>query len=210
MTVKHILSSLIQVISSQRVLPGGSTLNPSDKGANVTLSGGNLTATNSSGVYAVRGTSSKSTGKKYFEITIGSGAGGNSLSVGIANASAPLNTTGLGLDSGSDSIVWYDASAIYINDGSIGSPGDFSNGQVLGVAVDLGGTKIWFCDISGAPTNWNGLSTNTPGVNGGASFSASTGPWFAALGFRNAGAMTINFGGSGFSGSIPSGFSAWG
>ena len=209
MTVNHVLSSLLQVIS--RVPPAaGSMLNPSDKGGTITLSGGNLTATASAGNDNVRGTTSKSTGKKYFEVTIGSGAGGNTLAVGIANSSAPLTVTGLGLDASSDSIVWYDANACYINNGSVGSPGSISNGQVLGIAIDLGAKLIWFCDITGSPTNWNGASSNVPGTNGGFSFSASTGPWFAALGFRGAGAMTINFGGSGFSGSIPSGFSAWG
>ena len=207
MTVNHVLSSLLQVIA--RVPPAaGSTLNPSDKGSGVTLSNGNLTATTAAGTYDVRSTSSKATGKKYFEVTIGSGASGNTLGIGVANASLSL-TTCIGLDSGNTSISWFDTDAVYFNDSSIGSAETFTNGAVVGIAIDFGAQLAWFCNVSTAPTNWNGTSSNTPGVNGGLSFGASSGPWFAALGFRGAGAMTINFAGS-FSGSIPSGFSAWG
>lgn len=47
------------------------TWNPADKGANITLSGGNLTATTSAFAWdAVRTTISKSTGKWYFEMSI--------------------------------------------------------------------------------------------------------------------------------------------
>src|SRR5262245_9189902 len=45
------------------------TWNPSDKTANITLSNGNLTAQNTDGTNsAARGTTSKSSGKHYFEV----------------------------------------------------------------------------------------------------------------------------------------------
>jgi hypothetical protein len=70
------------------------TWNPSDKNANVTLSGGNLTASVASWTthYAARATIWKSSGKWYWEVTVVSNAWtiliwvGNSL-MSIANNS---------------------------------------------------------------------------------------------------------------------------
>ncbi len=202
----HILSALLQAIAARQP-PPGVTLNPSDKGSGITLSGGNLVA-NGAATNNVRATASLATGKAYFEVTINSGAGGNALGVGIANASMPL-TTGLGLDSSNNSLSWYDTDAVYFNDSSIGSAEIMSNGNTIGLAIDFGAQKFWGCNISTAPTNWNGSSGNVPGSSGGLSFGASSGPWFPALGFRNTGQMTVNFGASSFAGSVPSGFTAY-
>ena len=75
----HILSALLQAIAARQP-PPGVTLNPSDKGSGITLSGGNLVA-NGAATNNVRATASLATGKAYFEVTINSGAGGNALSL---------------------------------------------------------------------------------------------------------------------------------
>lgn len=202
----HILSALLQVIAARQP-PPGVTLNPSDKGSGITLSGGNLVA---SGVATnvVRATASLATGKAYFEVTINSGAGGNALGVGIANSGMSL-TTGLGLDSSNDSLSWYDTDAVYFDNSSIGSAEIMNNGNTLGIAIDFGAQEFWGCNVSTAPSNWNGSSSHSPGGSGGLSFGASSGPWFPALGFRNTGQITANFGASSFAGSVPSGFTAY-
>src|ERR1039458_9310106 len=46
------------------------TWNPSDKGSNITLSNGNRTATGATAWNSVRGTTSSSTGKLYFETVV--------------------------------------------------------------------------------------------------------------------------------------------
>lgn len=97
----------------------GSTWNPSDKSANVTLSNGNLTATQSSSAGTnsmVRGTSGKSTGNLYFEVSLDycNGAANDGWICGVANATQSLsnfvgsstNSLGVG-DNGSVGIVWY-------------------------------------------------------------------------------------------------------
>ena len=67
------------------------TWNPSDKNADVTLSNGNLTATAATNsVHLVaRGTTSKSTGKAFYEVTLVARDG--PCSVGFANATASLS-----------------------------------------------------------------------------------------------------------------------
>ncbi len=203
----HILSALLQAIAARQP-PPGVTLNPSDKYSGITLSGGNLVAAGTA-TGIVRATASLSTGQAYFEVTVNSGASGNALAIGIANASMPL-TTALGFDSSSDSICYYDSTAsAYYNDAGLGSAPDFSNGAVVNIAVDFGAKLIWMRNWSTSHTVWNSSSSNVPGSSGGISFSSSTGPWFPAIGFRNTGNMTINFGASSFSGGIPSGFSAY-
>src|SRR5262245_53474608 len=75
----------------------GSTWNPSDKSANMTLSNGNLTAQCSvTGDTGVRGTSSATTGKLYFEVTTDQTgiANGGDTGIGIGASTANLNTVG--------------------------------------------------------------------------------------------------------------------
>src|ERR1019366_3562745 len=99
MTVPHVLSSLIQVISFRQP-PAGVILNPSDKYSGITLSGANLIAAGTA-TGIIRANASLATGKGYFEVTVNSGAGGSALAVGVANASMPL-TTALGFDVSSE------------------------------------------------------------------------------------------------------------
>lgn len=208
MTVNAVLSALLQVIAARQP-PPGTTLNPSAKGSGVTLSGGNLAA---SGVATnnVLGTTSLASGLAYFEVTINSGAGGNALGIGVGNASTPLSGTGLAFDSSHDAICYYDSlGGAFFDGGSIGSAPDFTNSQVVCIAVDFNTQMIWMRNFTSSPTVWNSSSSNVPGSSGGISFGASSGPWFPALGFRGTGEMTVNFGASSFSGSIPSGFSSW-
>lgn len=70
------------------------TWNPADKDASITLSGSDLIATGTaaSAWRAARGTVSHTTGKWYFEVKCRLNTGNGNNMVGVANASAALNT----------------------------------------------------------------------------------------------------------------------
>ncbi len=81
-----LLMHMMGVIAGQT--PAGfTTWNPSDKSANITLSGGNLTAATSGSTGGVRSTNSKGAVQAYFAITIVSGPGGTSQFIGMGTAS---------------------------------------------------------------------------------------------------------------------------
>src|ERR1019366_4629393 len=127
--MSNVLQALMGVLATVQSRPAATTLNPSDKGAGITLSGGNLTAAGVS-TNNVRSTTSKTTGKLYFEVTVNSGATGNALGVALANAGMSLTATGPGLDGGNGSICWYDTSPWYLNGGSVGNAEIMNNGDV--------------------------------------------------------------------------------
>ena len=101
------------------------TWNPADKDGTLTLSGGDLTVTKTgaSGFGNVRSTTSKTTGKHYYEATA-FGSLGNA-GIGVANAVASL-TNYLGVDS--NSYGWYDT--------GFGGSTTFVAGDVIGIAID--------------------------------------------------------------------------
>jgi hypothetical protein len=131
------------------------TWNPADKGASVTLSGGDLVATCASGVnHNARSTVSKSAGKWYWEVSL-QNTGGMGIMLGVANASQSVTASPL---SGSDCLV------LRLNDGSIwkggssvGSMGTtLDNGDVLSIAYDAGAGTVGFSKNGGAYTTISG------------------------------------------------------
>lgn len=189
------------------------TWNPSDKNSLITLSGGNLVAARSTltgDVYAsVRGTRSRSTGKRYFEVTVNtSAAGANSMGIGIATASFAL-TNLVGFHAESIGALSSGATpGIYFGGAVATAFGDYTAGDVICVAVDLDAELIWFRKNGGA---WSGTSGNPATGVGGTSFASLTPPYFPAFTGRNATAtqVTANFGATAFAQSVPSGFGAW-
>jgi len=185
------------------------TWNPSDKSACTTLSAGNLKATASAGGCGVRSTNYKSSGKWYVEClweTLGSTGG--VWSFGMANSSAVLGNT-----VGSDANAWGFCDQYY-GDGTKAHNGSGSayygsipvSGDRIMMAVDLTAGKVWWgingvWIASGDPANgtneaFSGLSGNLYVMCRGAYYGAAPD-------------QTVNFGGSAFTYSIPSGFSAW-
>ncbi|RJE90661.1 hypothetical protein D3P07_00690 [Paenibacillus sp. 1011MAR3C5] len=114
--------------------------NPNKKGANVTLSNGNITAT-ISGREGVFATSGKTTGKYYFEVIHDSGP--RILSIGIANEIAPTNATWVFQQSG---VYYGNEGRLYGFTGSStsGTPygSTFTVGDVIGVAFDVDAKTI--------------------------------------------------------------------
>lgn len=182
------------------------TWNPSDKSANITLSGGNLIATLSSATFDnVRATKSASAGKYYYEITNGAGI---SLSyVGVAASGVSL-TSALG---NSTNTVAYGSNGNVNTNGSFSAAiGTYTDGDRIDMALDLDNGKVWFRKNGG---NWNAdgsanPTTNTNGIdinNNG----TITGPFFPAGGMSFTTSQTANFGGSTYTGTPPSGFGNW-
>lgn len=180
-----------------------SAWNPLDAGSAFTLSNANFTASASgSYIQTVRGTTSKSTGKWYFEVTASSIATSGDL-IGIAKSSTPLG-----------SIVGQDAYSygLYSADGYLYSGGGkqyylstFTTSDVIGIAIDLTGNLLYISK-NGSWLNSANPSAGTGGISitGGAYFPAAS--IFATSGTAT---FILNTGGTAFTATIPTGFSAW-
>jgi len=180
--------------------------NPSDKGANIVLSAGNLTANATAvGVYqSVRAAVGKTSGKYYFEGTYPVGSVSANLLFGIGSATASLSNY-LGSDAQSGGLD----GAGNIQGVGGGTAGAQILNDVISVAVDADNKTVWW-RVNGG--NWNGSGTPNPATNtGGKSFAAFGGAVYPMWsgGFSN-GIFAVNFGHKTFSYAVPSGFtSGW-
>jgi hypothetical protein len=118
------------------------TWNPADKGAQITLSNGNLTAeaVNWPTYQSVRATESKSSGKWYWEAYVDNKA--YQVLVGVANSSANVSAR-----AGSDANGWVYKSLNgdkFNNNVSTAYGATFTTGDIIGVALNLDTGKIWF------------------------------------------------------------------
>jgi len=186
----------------------GTTWNPSDKAAAITLSNGNLTATGTINAADVdrnaRGISGKSSGKWYFECAFS--ALGTYVGIGVANSTAPLNTTYIGQDvngwgafstGGSYHNAVASVTAIFPT---------FVANNIIMVALDMDNGKVWM----GVNGTWP--SSGDPAAGTNYSWNGITGTIYPAIGLKNvltAAVGTANFGTTPFTYTPPSGFFAW-
>ena len=185
--------------NQQLLLAKGSTVsftyatwNPADKGANLTLSGSNLIAT-TSGLGIVRSTIGKSTGKWYWEITIGGNPGGVGTAVSTVSLAAALGNSGSSYDGFSYNGAYGNTLTGSYSQYPFGAT--FVAGDVIGMAFDIDAGTLSFYK--------NGILQGT----GQAGFPAGT--YYAAVGGGASGEIyTANFGASTFSYSPPSGFNS--
>lgn len=168
------------------------TRNPSDKSANITLSWGNLIATNSTAAWSsVRSTIAKSSGKRYREYTIGAGT---DWFVGIGNSSATLSN-----------YPWWDSNGYwyYYNDGSKWTANSYSaywasytTGNIIGVALDMtAGTITMYKNNVSQWTMYTGLTGNLYAMVG------MYGNWAST-------SVTANFGATALTYTPPAGFNS--
>lgn len=189
---------------------------------NVTLSGGNLTATHNSAVAGGAKTASTKLNacKYYFEVTLTNITTADRLSgFGILrNTGTYANIT----NTFPDNTVLYVGNgggvpfgAIWANAGdSTMALGALANGDVIGVAVDFVSAEIWFRK---APSgNWNGSALANPattvsGVTISGAMNSGANACGPAIGYGGTNeVMTVNFGATAFVGAVPSGFkSGW-
>jgi hypothetical protein len=182
-----------------------------------TLSNGNLTAANAATWYqGAFGTTTHTTGKWYFEITLT--AADNSISNSYGWGAA-LDGTGL-IDFSSGGVGGV---ICYLGSGGINAGGsgtgygiNASQGAIVGVAIDLTNQKMWFKIVAGTGSGgalWNGNGTANPATNVNGAAIPTAGAMRPLISFNTHNTtdiMTANFGASAFSGAAPSGFSAWG
>lgn len=178
----------------QQVLLAGSweptyaTWNSADKSPDVSLSGSDLVISSASTLNeGVRATQGKSSGKWYWEVTIGSPGFGY---VGVAASTETLNDRFIGFGANG----WaYRSDANSINNSTATAYGaTYTTGDVIGVALDMdAGTITFYKNGSSQGQAFSGLSgTLYPANSIGASSNVS---------------HTANFGASAFAYSIPTG-----
>lgn len=174
-----------------------------DKSTGISLSASELKATAGTAAWkTVRASSSRSTGKYYFEVRIDATDAGRNHEVGICPSTTNLESylilTGIGYDGatghfGKDNI-------------SLGSPGvTYTTGDIVGVALDAGAGKIWFAKNN----TWLASGDPANGIN--PAYSSLSGSWFPAFSpFEVNTAATARFRSAHFTYTPPSGFAAWG
>jgi hypothetical protein len=178
------------------------TLNPSDMGSSAALWNGNLTDISSLGT-GVRGTIGKSSGKWYFEMTVNSTENGFAPCVGIASSATPLSNSAW--VSGPGEFTYYgmwNGQLIYGSGTRAAYGGNFTTGDVIGVAVDLDNHQITYY--------MNGVSL-------GLAYTSATlaaGTYFPFISDAGNGTFssqeTLNFGQNRFAYPVPAGFnSGW-
>lgn len=185
---------------------GGSTTtwDPASHNAGITLSNGNLTASQATGDFDnVKATRVITTGKHYWEVEIDvQGTAGdcflgvcdstynNALRVASANPSAILRSNG----------------TQYKDNSTSGSAFSYTAGDVVMFAWDADGEQIWF----GKNGTWH--SGGDPAAGTGAQITglstASMSPCFGPDNDATTTTVTINCGATAFAYSIPSGFTA--
>lgn len=171
------------------------TWNPSDKAANLTLSLGNLKVTQSTATWdSVRSTISKSSGKWYWEITIGNAA--NYYMLGIAKSDLTVVGNYPGSASGT-SYGYFQTTGQKFSAGSAAAYGAaYGISDVIGTALDMdAGTLIFYKNNTSQGTAFTGLS----------------GAYFACVGLQLQGGtidLIANFGASALTYAPPAGYNA--
>lgn len=184
------------------------TFDPAFNPTNITLSNGNLTATgvNSSTNQNVRTGVGFTSGKVYWEATLNATGASNGAGVGIEN---PNNGSGF---LGGTLYGWcYTAGGIFYNNGSnTATWATYAVNDVICIAVDITAKKLWIRKNGG---NWNNTAGNDPATNvGGTDLTtllANNGTVYPAMNSWQSGdRVTMNFGVSAFTQSVPAGFSS--
>lgn len=197
--VKPIIPAGIMVVNgallTQSAAATADAWNPSDKNASITLSNSNRTGSwSSGGAYAVRGVTSKSSGKWYFEVTHTS-SGGDAW-IGVATSAQSLSA----YPDGSSTAL-----AMYIEFGDVvgaatASYSAVTDGTAVMIALDSDNNKVWF----GSGGTW--FASGNPATNSGG-LTRPSGSLFIFGGGNGNETITIA---ATPTHSIPSGFTLWG
>lgn len=181
-----------------------STWDPANKGADLTLSNGNLTVT-SSGLHpeSVRATTSLSTGVRVVRHVYNSGT---TIFPGFVNSTFSIISTVTVIGSEANGVAYSASNGIVsYNGATLATLATAAPGDLIDVAIDMANKAIWVRINSG---NWNGSGTANPATNtGGLSISAMTGPFFPAVTMPAQGGRTdtVQFYGV----ALPSGMLMW-
>lgn len=185
---RDLLFGIPRAAHAPAAAPAAVTWDSANKGADVVLSNGSLTATNPSSYESVRATASKSAGKWHFQINP-SIAGGFTVGVGICNASADMSTY---LHASSNAIVYWQTGEIFEGGTLRATISPFESGDLVVIDYDADAKKVWF-------GKWY---TNDPS-SGGLTYSV-TGAMFPAVTLYGGAIAAALFTGSA---NVPSGYS---
>jgi hypothetical protein len=194
------------------------TWNPSDQ-VGMTLTSNNLIATSgASGVFDVRSTGSKTTGKFCWGVVANTISG--DFGIGLSNSSYVLGNTG-GLGSNGSGYGFFagkanpNAQIAFLNSALLtsGTAATSVNGEEINECHDFDAQLDWVTDAAMRATYganaWNNSTTCNPTVAScGISTSGLTCPCFIAYHNRETGVAKLNTNGL-FSSGLPSGFTAW-
>jgi hypothetical protein len=158
------------------------TWNPADKSASITLSNGNLTATQAGGGISrsVRANAGHTTGKYVASATADVVVGVGLYIIGLANSSQALDNSAIG--NTANGFAWYDDGTVYYNNSNTGfAVPTFNDADTITLAWDLTARRFW-CRVNGG--NWNNNASADPATNtGGHAINAGlTGTLFLAFG----------------------------
>lgn len=216
--------ALRQITSYKRIVASGgpATFNPSDKTSDFVLSGGNLigSVTDAGTVTTAgsRGTTSRTSGKYYIEGTWTSSSSASAVAkrfvLGFAKTTADLTQfpsaapTGWAILMGTTTTN----SGVTEADGVVaGLVFNLTPTHVFGAAIDLNAGKVWFSDATLGLWEDFGSSDDPNTSTGGLNVSAG-GVYYPVgqlTAFSGTEVMTLNCGASAFTGTIPTGYTAW-
>ncbi|HNC23565.1 MAG TPA: hypothetical protein PLU52_05100 [Opitutaceae bacterium] len=180
--------------------------------AGITLSGGNLTATNASAGNAAEistfaTASIKSGEKKYFEVlanTIPGTSGAGWFGIGFGNSSAPISGAGGEIGVNTHSVGVYDNGQVYYNSAVVTNIASFAATDVVCFAVDRANNVFWARTNNG---NWNNSGTANPATNTGGIAISPTGDLFPGFSPQDqTGSATAKFASADWTYGAPSGF----
>ena len=176
----------------------------SDKSAAMALTNGNLTVTKSSGetFTGARAALGVSSGKWYWELTVVTAATNHYALVGVGSTAQTLTDH---IGNSTSGWAYYQANGNKVTADAESAYGDsWKTGDVIGVALDMNAGKIWFRKNS----TW--MASGDPAAGTNPAFTGLSGTLYPMASFFTVGnSITANFGGSAFSASAPSGFSAF-
>jgi hypothetical protein len=191
------------------------TLNPADKEAHISLSGGNLTALGTAGWGGfVRAVDAQSSGKYYWEYTFNAAV--SNTGVGVILGTLSLTTASGFAAAFNGQVGLVQSGSVYVDGstsitiGGVGgsSPGfpTITSGTIICVAIDLTAKLIWF--RLGAAGNWNNNSSRNPATGTGGISITNVTTAYPTIFFNGADTVIANFGSSAFTGAVPSGFTS--
>jgi hypothetical protein len=181
-------------------------LNPADKGSAITLTNGGLNFSITATQCMVRSTVGMSTGKWYWEYTIGtSGA----FTPGIDDGTANRETDYVGESAKSYGMFGGNGNK-YNNNNALSYGVSYTDGDTISVAFNADTGTIWFAKNG----TWMNSATTQEIINGTTTNSAYTGitptnkHWYVAVGGGQAGSCSgvVNFGQRPFAYTAPTGY----
>lgn len=195
----HLFQPFIGFNSSVHVT-NPTTWDATSKAANDSVSGNVFTGGTSGSVGFIKAVFSTSTGKYYWEYTMTSGI--SSVEVG-ACTTATVNSGNFNAGNFAGGYDYFNSTGNKINNAVSTAYGTaFTNGDIIGIALDLTGGKIYYSK-NGV---WQNSSDPVAGTN--PAFTGLSGTFTAEVGHTgfNAVVITANFGATAFSGTVPFGY----